>query len=55
MGVQLDEPTGDSNGTLGESEYFSCTEKYGLFVRPTDLKVGDYPPIDIFDEDQDEI
>lgn len=55
VGVQLDEPTGDSNGTLGESEYFSCTEKYGLFVRPTDLKVGDYPPIDIFDEDQDEI
>lgn len=55
VGVQLDEPTGDSNGTLGETEYFSCGDKYGLFLRPNDLKTGDYPPIDIFDEGEDEI
>ena len=55
VGVQLDEPMGDSNGSISTSEYFSCYEKYGLFVRPTDLAVGDFPPIDIFDEDMDEI
>lgn len=55
VGVQLDEPTGDSNGSISTSEYFSCSVNYGLFVRPTDLAVGDFPPIDIFDEDLDEI
>lgn len=55
VGVQLDEPTGDSNGTIVENEYFSCGDKYGLFLRPNDIKVGEYPPIDIFDEDEDEI
>lgn len=54
VGVQLDEPTGDSDGKLGEHEYFTCGDKYGIFVRPNDLKVGDYPPVDIFDE-EDEI
>ncbi|CAI2377531.1 unnamed protein product [Moneuplotes crassus] len=55
VGIELDEPTGDSNGTISTTEYFSCGDKYGLFVRPLDMKVGDYPPIDIFDEENDEI
>jgi len=37
VGVQLDEPTGDSNGTYKNCHYFSCPDKFGLFVRPKDL------------------
>lgn len=55
VGIQLDEPTGDSDGSVGHTEYFSCGSKYALFTRPTDIKVGDYPAIDIFDEENDEI
>ena len=55
VGVELDEPTGDKNGKIGGTEYFSWGDKYGIFVRPKDMKVGDFPPIDIFDEDNDEI
>lgn len=29
--------------------------KFGLFVRPAELKVGDYPEIDEFDDDEDMI
>jgi len=55
VGVQLDEPQEDSNGSVGHKSYFTCPDKYGLYVRPTDIKVGDYPAIDIFDEENDEI
>jgi tubulin-folding cofactor B len=55
VGIQLDEPTGDSDGSVGHTEYFECGLKYGLFSRPTDLKVGDYPVVDLFDEENDEI
>jgi hypothetical protein len=26
-----------------------------MFVRPKDIKVGDFPPLDDFNEDEDEI
>lgn len=51
VGVQLDEPTGDTNGEIGDKVYFECGDKYGLFLRPTDLKTGDYPPEDLFDDE----
>lgn len=46
VGIQLDEPTGDSNGTVKGKVYFEANggTKYGIFVRPKDLKTGDYPP-----------
>lgn len=40
VGVVLDEPTGDSNGTAKGKAYFETpggSAKYGLFVRPKDL------------------
>ena len=55
IGVALDEPTGDNNGSIKGKKFFECAMKFGLFVRPAELKVGDYPEIDEFDEDEDMI
>ena len=56
VGVQLDEPTGSNDGTAKGRKYFECTQpgrNFGTFLRPTEIKVGDYPEIDEFDEDED--
>jgi tubulin-folding cofactor B len=55
VGVRLDEPMGDTNGKIKGKEYFTCEEKYGVFVRPDYVKTGDYPPEDLFNADEDEI
>lgn len=55
IGVLLDEPVGDSNGTHKGKQYFEAGDKCAAFVRPTDLQVGDFPERDIFDEEEDEI
>ncbi len=57
IGVQLDEPTGDSDGTVKGKKYFEVPggSKFGVFIRPKDAQFGDYPPVDDFDEDMDEI
>ena len=55
VGVRLDEPTGDSNGKYKSKQYFEANDKCGTFVRPSDLQVGDFPEVDIFDELEDEI
>ena len=55
VGVKLDEPTGETDGTVKGFAYFTCAKNAGTFVRPKDLKVGDYPEIDEFDEDEDMI
>lgn len=34
-------------------KYFECPNKYGMFIRPKKIAVGDYPEKDIFDEDSD--
>ncbi len=55
VGIKLDEPVGDSNGKVKDKVIFECGERFGLFVRPDELKVGDYPEIDEFDMDEDMI
>jgi len=56
VGVCLDEPTGDNDGKIAGKQIFECPgPKFGIFVRPCDLNVGDYPEIDPFDADEDEI
>lgn len=57
MGVQLDEPMGDSDGTAKGKKYFEVPggSKFGIFVRPKDITVGEFPPLNDFDEDLDEI
>ena len=57
IGVQLDEPTGDSDGKVKGKTYFTAVggSKFGLFIRPRDANFGDFPPVDEFDENEDEI
>ena len=48
---------GDSDGTVKGKAYFEVQggTKFGIIVRPKDINVGDYPPQNDFDEDEDEI
>ena len=56
LGILLDDPEGDSDGKIAGKQIFECpANKFGIFVRPMEADVGDYPPIDDFDEDLDEI
>jgi len=47
IGVQLDEPLRQYDGSAGGVRYFACKAKFGAFARPSALKVGDYPEEDI--------
>ena len=47
VGVVLDEPFGNSNGCVKGVKYFETDKLYGLFRRPSDLNVGDFPELDI--------
>ena len=55
VGIALDEPMGDTNGTIKGKKYFECENNYGMMVRPNYIKVGDYPVVDEFKEGEDEI
>lgn len=51
VGVLLDEPYGNSTGTVNGITYFvASSDKYGVFVRPDQIEVGDFPVLDIDDE-----
>jgi tubulin-folding cofactor B len=57
IGVQLDEPTGDSDGKVKGRQVFEVTggNKFGVIIRPKDARFGDFPPVDDFDEEEDQI
>ena len=47
IGVALDEPFGNVDGSLNGVKYFDCYPRYGLFLRKTQIEVGDFPELEM--------
>lgn len=52
IGVKLDEPVGKNDGSLKGRRYWGESSegskpKYGVFVRPERIEVGDWPVLDL--------
>jgi len=54
VGIRLDEPQGNNDGSKDGERYFNCKgDKYGCFVRAENVEVGDFPELDPFASDEE--
>ena len=45
VGVELSEPVGKNDGTVQGVKYFTCKPNYGMFLRPSQVKVVSEPSV----------
>ena len=43
VGVELDDPTGDHDGSVGSSAFFQCTAGHGVLVPPSAVTLDEEP------------
>jgi len=51
VGIRFDEPVGKMCGRVKATVYFEAMENCGGMIRGKNVTVGDYPEMDLFDED----
>lgn len=55
VGVAFDEPVGRGDGSVpGGKRYFSANPGYGGFCRGKNVEVGDFPELDLLEDDDDD-
>ena len=55
IGVLLDEPCGNNDGSVKGVRYFECDDKFGKFCKCINVKQGDFPDVTMMDlEEEDE-
>lgn len=55
VGVELDEPLGKNDGTIHGTRYFTAKPNHGSLVKPANVEVGDFPELDLFADDDEEL
>lgn len=55
VGIEFDEPVGRNDGLIGLLRVFEAKPNHGSFVRPKQVEVGDFPELDPFASDEEEI